>query len=379
MSNVVLLGASGSIGTQTLEVLDLYHEEFCLKAVSVGKNTAFLRELVQRYPSLEAVYSIEKDEELAAAHPQLRYFCGDELSELAAWPRTDLVINALVGFVGFLPSLAAIRSGKDLALANKETLVAGGEVIKREMKKYGTKLYPIDSEHSAIWQCLQGNPREDLKRLIITASGGSFRDKTREELKDVTLEDALKHPTWSMGAKITIDSATMMNKAFEVMEAHYLFDVPYEQIDVLIHPQSIVHSLIEFKDGAQLAQLGLPDMRIPILYALRHPSHAAGVSSESLDLAKVGTLQFRAMDYDRFPFLKAVKRIAPLGGNFGAVLNGANDEAVSLFLQKKISFLDIEKSVFAALEKMEFVSDPDEADIIAAHDFGRDAVARMWQ
>ncbi|MBQ1512455.1 MAG: 1-deoxy-D-xylulose-5-phosphate reductoisomerase [Erysipelotrichaceae bacterium] len=369
---VILLGASGSIGTQTLEIIEKYPDEFELIGISVGHNTSRLVEILMAYPTIRYAYSIESVPGLVLKYPQIRFYNGEKgLEEIASVKEADLFVNALVGFTGFIPSLRIIENGIDLALANKETLVAGGEIIKKALKDSSSRLYPIDSEHSAIWQCLHGNETKEVSRLIITASGGSFRDRTREELEGVTVEQALHHPNWSMGAKITIDSATMVNKAFEVIEAHYLFDMPYDKIAVLLHPESIVHSMVEFNDHAVLAQLGQADMRIPIQYAMRYPSHAGEVGEERLDLAKIGALHFREVDEERYPVMKVVRLLAAYGGNFGAVFNGANDAAVDLFLKQKITFLEIEKAIFGALKEMSFVSDPTVEDIIEAHAYGQ--------
>ena len=376
---VILLGASGSIGSQTLEIIEKYPDEFELIGISVGKNLNRMVEILMDYPTIRYAYSIEEAPGLILKYPETRFFHGEKgLEELASVKEADLFVNALVGFTGFIPSLRIIENGIDLALANKETLVAGGELIKKALKDSPSHLYPIDSEHSAIWQCLHGNDRKEVSRLIITASGGSFRDRTREELKDVTVEQALKHPNWSMGAKITIDSATMVNKAFEVIEAHYLFDMPYDKIAVLIHPESIVHSMVEYADHAVLAQLGQADMRIPIQFAMRYPSHGGEVAEERLDLAQIGALHFREVDEKRYPVMKAVRLLASYGGNLGAVFNGANDAAVELFLNKKITFLQIEEAIFGALGTMSFVSNPTVEDIIAAHAFGQQYVAEHF-
>ncbi|MDO5439552.1 MAG: 1-deoxy-D-xylulose-5-phosphate reductoisomerase [Erysipelotrichaceae bacterium] len=376
---VILLGASGSIGSQTLEIIEKYPDEFELIGISVGKNLNRMVEILMEYPTIRYAYSIEEAPGLILKYPETRFFHGEKgLEELASVKEADLFVNALVGFTGFIPSLRIIENGIDLALANKETLVAGGELIKKALKDSPSHLYPIDSEHSAIWQCLHGNDRREVSRLIITASGGSFRDRTREELKDVTVEQALKHPNWSMGAKITIDSATMVNKAFEVIEAHYLFDMPYDKIAVLIHPESIVHSMVEYADHAVLAQLGQADMRIPIQFAMRYPSHGGEVAEERLDLAQIGSLHFREVDEKRYPVMKAVRLLASYGGNLGAVFNGANDAAVELFLNRKITFLQIEEAIFGALGAMSFVSNPTVEDIIAAHAFGQQYVAEHF-
>lgn len=375
MKNIVILGASGNIGQQTLDIIRSFPQEFKLIGVSVGKNIGALKSILSEFKTIKYIVSREKNFEIALSYPQLEYFSGDSgLLKLVSIKECDLVVNALVGFVGFLPSLRTLENDKDLALANKETLVSGGEIIKKTLATSKGKLYPIDSEHSAIWQCLQGNNKKDIRRLIITASGGSLRNKKRSELVTITKKEALNHPTWSMGQKITIDSATMMNKAFEIMEAHYLFDIPYSQIEVLLHKESVVHSLVEYQDGSQLAQLGLADMRLPITYALRYPDHNKSISNTYLDLAKIGSLHFEKLNLLRYPIVKLIKEIAPFGGNFGAVLNGANDVAVYAFLQEKISFLEIEKLVFLAIKKMQFIVKPTVSDILASDAFARNIV-----
>jgi len=372
MKRLVLLGASGSIGQQVIEVINKYNDQFTLVGASVGERTGVLKDLVAEFDSLEFIVSKEYEVELD--NLEIRYEYGSEaLNNLASY-NCDIVVNALVGFAGFLPSLYAIRANNDLALANKETLVAGGDVIKRELEHSSSQIYPIDSEHSAIWQCLNAQNYPDINKLWITASGGSFRDLKRSQLKNVTKAQALKHPNWSMGAKITIDSATMMNKAFEVMEAYYLFDIPYERIEILMHPESIVHSLVEFKDGAFLAQLGLADMRVPIQYALMQPRHLEGLEPKHLDLREIAQLNFSAFDGKRYILPAVVKKFAHLGGNFGAVLNGANDRAVALFLEEKISFLDIENVIIDCLRNFDYQEEVDVDAIIEADQFGRDYV-----
>lgn len=380
MKKVVLLGASGSIGQQSLDVLRCFPSEFELCGVSVGRRTDCLKKICHDFPSVKHICTQDYNSEIACAFSDKIYSFGDNgLQRLAEMQEADLVINALVGFVGFLPSLRAIESGKDLALANKETLVAGGEIMQEALRRSSASLYPIDSEHSAIWQCLHGNNKKEVQRLIITASGGSFRNYSRAALKKVSLADALAHPTWSMGHKITIDSATMMNKAFEIMEAHYLFDMPYEKIDVLLHDESIIHSLVEFADGIQLAQLGMPDMRLPIQFALRYPLHEKGVASPRLHLEEISCLHFRKMDDARYPLPALIKRLAVFGGNFGAVINGANDAAVTLFLEKKIQFLDIERIIFTAVKQMKFCQHVKVEDILEADRFGREVAYAYYQ
>lgn len=354
---ILLLGASGSIGTQTIDIIEQHPEQYELVSFGVGKNIDYARKLLTKYPvSLISVERKEDSEELQKEFPHTRVTYGSEgLVELVTSVDYDLLVNALVGFVGLEPTLKALETKHNVALANKETLVVGGELVNKAALENGCVITPIDSEHSAIAQCLAGNPYKQIKKLIITASGGSFRKKTREELKDVTVEEALSHPNWTMGAKITIDSATMMNKGFEVMEAHYLFDIPYEQIDVLMHDESIIHSMVEYKDGAVMAELGTPDMRIPIQYAISDPENLRSELNlgESLDLAKVATMHFRAPDYNRFPLLKLAYDIGKNPGTNQAVLNASNEVANAAFRNHRISFLMIEEVVFKTVEAFE--------------------------
>lgn len=354
---ILLLGASGSIGTQTIDIIEQHPEQYELVSFGVGKNIDYARKLLTKYPvSLISVERKEDSEELQKEFPHTRVTYGSAgLVELVTSVNYDLLVNALVGFVGLEPTLKALETKHNVALANKETLVVGGELVNKAALENGCVITPIDSEHSAIAQCLAGNPYKQIKKLIITASGGSFRKKTREELKDVTVEEALSHPNWTMGAKITIDSATMMNKGFEVMEAHYLFDIPYEQIDVLMHDESIIHSMIEYKDGAVMAELGTPDMRIPIQYAISDPENLRSELNlgESLDLAKVATMHFHAPDYNRFPLLKLAYDIGQNPGTNQAVLNASNEVANAAFRNHRIPFLMIEEVVFKTVEAFE--------------------------
>ena len=354
---ILLLGASGSIGTQTIDIIEQHPEQYELVSFGVGKNIDYARKLLTKYPvSLISVERKEDSEELQKEFPHTRVTYGNEgLVELVTSVDYDLLVNALVGFVGLEPTLKALETKHNVALANKETLVVGGELVNKAALENGCIITPIDSEHSAIAQCLAGNPYKQIKKLIITASGGSFRKKTREELKDVTVEEALSHPNWTMGAKITIDSATMMNKGFEVMEAHYLFDIPYEQIDVLMHDESIIHSMVEYKDGAVMAELGTPDMRIPIQYAISDPENLRSELNlgESLDLAKVATMHFHAPDYNRFPLLKLAYDIGKNPGTNQAVLNASNEVANAAFRNHRIPFLMIEEVVFKTVEAFE--------------------------
>ena len=378
MKKILLLGASGSIGTQTVDIIRSHPEELQLVGASVGKNREYLESLLQTF-SLEYVYCIDTDLELESRYPNTRFYFGsDGLNRIVKEESYDLLVNALVGFAGFKPTLLAINEGKNIALANKETLVAGGDIIMKAVKEKGVDLYPIDSEHSAIFQCLQGHEKKDVRRLIITGSGGSFRDLKREELADVTLKDALKHPVWSMGAKITIDSATMMNKGFEVMEAHHLFDIDYDHIDVILHKQSIVHSMVEYEDGSTIAQLGAPDMHLAIKYALLYPRHKADEKTSRLDWDMLTSLDFKKMDYKRYPLVKLAKDVGKYGGNFGAILIGANDEAVSLFLHERIKFCEIESYIFRTLEAARFVKDPGPEEIIRANQWAIEYVDSLW-
>ena len=378
MKRLILMGASGSIGTQTIDVINDHRDELDLVGVSVGHNLDYLQQLLDQF-DLKYVYTIDEKPELASRYPGIRFFNGDKgLTEMARLDDYDMLVNALVGFVGFKPTLEAIMNHKDVALANKETLVAGGKIINDAIDKYGVRLYPIDSEHVAIWQCLQGHKFSDIRRLILTGSGGAFRDLNRDQLNDVTLAQALNHPVWNMGAKITIDSATMMNKGFEVIEAHYLFKLPYDKIDVIIHTESAVHSMVEYNDGSIIAQIGTPDMHLMIKYALLYPRHKGDAHTNYLDLAKLGSLNFRQMDYLRYPLVKLAKQVGSFEGNFGAILIGANDEAVSLFLKERIKFIEIETYIFKTLQAAHFLKDPTADQIIDSHRWAREYVDKLW-
>lgn len=379
MKRIVLLGASGSIGKQTLDVIRQHPDEYRLVSFGVGKNIYAAREILREFPCACIAVQEEADQQqLQQEYPDVEVLCGKEgLIKLAQLEEYDLLVNALVGFAGLEPTLAAIQKGHDIALANKETLVVGGELIQKAWKEHHVHIFPIDSEHSAIFQCLQGSYKSEIKRLIITASGGSFRNRTREELEDVTVAEALAHPNWSMGEKITIDSATMMNKGFEVMEAHYLFEIPYEQIHVLMHDESIIHSMIEFQDNAVLAQLGTPDMRIPIQYALRYPHRDCLSDTEPLDLAKVGTLHFKEPDLERYPLLALAYEVGRRKGNLPAVMNGANEEANLAFRQGRLSFLQIEDAVINAVYLAEYKEVVGIQDLIDADKWGREYVHRF--
>ena len=378
MKRLILMGASGSIGTQTIDVIKEHTDELQLVGVSVGHNIDYLIKLLNEFDLLYA-YTIEENETLARQYPNTKFFYGpDGLQSMAKLQDYDMLVNALVGFVGFKPTLEAIRNHKDIALANKETLVAGGKIINDALEEYHVNLYPIDSEHVAIWQCMQGHQKSDIRRLILTASGGAFRDLSRDQLLNASLSQALNHPVWNMGAKITIDSATMMNKGFEVIEAHYLFDLPYDKIDVILHKEATIHSMVEYEDGSIIAQLGCPDMRLMIKYALLFPNHEWDHISNYLDFDKISSLNFMKMDYSRFPLVKLAKQVGSFEGNFGAVLIGANDEAVSLFLKERINFVDIESYIFKTLKAAHFIREPNADQIIESHRWAKEYVDKLW-
>lgn len=360
MKKITVLGVTGSIGQQTVDVIIHHSDEFELVAMSAGKNIDLLEETIQKV-STQIVCVIEKEDAtyLKNKYPHLTVVYGNEgLDYIATLPEVDIVLNAIVGFAGLLPTIRAIKHKKDIALANKETLVVAGHIITKLVKQYGVKLLPVDSEHSAIFQSLQGNSENKIKRIILTASGGSFRDKTKDELVGVSVNEALKHPNWSMGAKITIDSATMFNKGLEVIEAKWLFNVDYEQIQVVIHPESIVHSAVEYEDTSVIAQMGTPDMRLPIQYALTYPKREVLINGQSLDLIQLGSLTFKEADFDRFKALKLAYHAGKTGGSLPCVLNAANEMANALFREGKIEFLQIEELVECAMNHHEVISDP---------------------
>ena len=350
MKDLYLLGATGSIGSQTLDIVRANKDKFNIKAMSVGRDLKKSLSLIEEFKP-ELVCFREKCDVSLSYNPKITY--GDEgLLDVASYKSENqgLCVNALVGHAGLKPTIAAINASNDVALANKETLVMAGFIVMPLAKEKGVKIFPIDSEHSAIWQCIRGEKHENIKSLIITASGGSFRDKSRQELEDVTVEDALNHPNWSMGKKITIDSATMMNKGFEVIEAHHLFDIEPERIKTILHRQSIVHSLVEFNDLSVKAVLASPDMRMPILYALSYPEHL-NYSGKPLSLEEIYNLTFEPLSHERYKCLEYAYMAIKKGGLYPCVLNAANEAAVMLFLDKKIKFLDIERIIYNEISK----------------------------
>ncbi|MDD6644967.1 MAG: 1-deoxy-D-xylulose-5-phosphate reductoisomerase [Oscillospiraceae bacterium] len=354
VNSLSILGSTGSIGTQALDVARKLNLNIC--ALTAYSNIDILEQQVREFkPSLAVVFSQEKAEKLKVkiADTATKVLWGmDGLIEASVIDSADMVLNSLVGMVGLTPTLSAINSGKDVALANKETLVAGGSLVMDAVKRNNVNMYPVDSEHSAIFQCLQGmNNKKELKKLILTASGGPFFGKSENDLKDVTVKEALNHPNWSMGAKITIDSASMMNKGLEIIEASWLFDMPEDKIDVVVHRESIVHSMIQFVDNSVIAQLGLPDMRIPIQYAITYPNRFESPVNE-LDLTAISNLSFCKPDYKTFKCLKSCKEAINMGGTAPAIANGANEVANLLFREGKIKFLEIGDLVYEALHNV---------------------------
>ena len=342
MKKIAILGSTGSIGTQALEVIEKSRHEFEVCALVCGSNIELLKKQIQKFKPAIAVVAHEEDaRELMDIFPEVKILFGDEGIIEAVKGEADVVLNALMGIRGFLPTYEAIMAGKDVALANKETLVAGGEIIMKAAGEKGVSLTPIDSEHSAIFQCMQGQRPEDVSGIILTGSGGPFRGFNRDMLKKVTVEDALKHPNWSMGKKITIDSATLMNKGLEFIEAKWLFGFEPDAIQVVIHPQSIIHSMIEMNDGAVIAQMGVPDMKLPIAYALTYPERKKGVSDRLCFKDLTGGITFEEPDTENFPCLKMAIDAIKKGGTAPAALNGANEVLVAAFLNKEIGFLDI--------------------------------------
>lgn len=350
MKNLYIVGACGSIGTQSLDIVRMYPNEFKVIGMSLGSNLELARNLVEEFRP-EIVCFRRKEDIINFSYNPIIYYGDDGLLEIAKYSKyeNEIFLNALVGISGLMPTYEAIKMRKTICLANKETLVVAGDIIKKLALEYNVNIIPIDSEHSAILQCLAGEDSKEIKRLIITASGGSFRNKTRDELLNVTKSEALAHPNWSMGNKITIDSATMMNKGFEVIEAHYLFDIPYDRIDTVLHPQSIVHSMVEFMDGSIKAQIGTPDMHTPILYALMYPRHMK-YNNESLNLIGLN-LEFMNLSTDRYPCLGYAYDALNKKGLYLAALNASNEAAVYLFLNDYISFLEIENIIKEELNK----------------------------
>ena len=377
MKNVVVLGSTGSIGRNALSVLSDFADRFSVFGLSANTNVSLLREQVKRFKPKKVAITDEESFHHFKEEKDVEILFGLEgLKKLCSAPEADLVINALVGSVGLLPSFEAIGSGKDLAIANKETLVMAGGLLIQRAKEKDAKILPIDSEHSAILQCLLTGKKNEVKRLILTASGGPFLKKKKEDLRNVTVEEALSHPNWEMGKKITADSATLMNKGLEVIEAHWLFDMPVEKIKVLVHPQSIVHSMVEFVDGSLIAQMSIPDMRIPIQYALFYPERLP-TNSKRLNLAATKSLTFEEPDREKFPCLGICYQALQMGGTAPAVLNAANEEAVKAFLEGKLPFVEIHEVVKQTLSQHKVAEKPALDDILNADKWSKEEANRI--
>ncbi len=372
MKNISILGSTGSIGIQTLDIVREYNEEFNIVSLAANNNIELLEKQIREFtPSLVCVYNEEQAGKLKENIKDLSTKVVskmDGLVQCAAVKEADTVVTAIVGMIGILPTIAAIKEGKDIALANKETLVTAGHIIMPLVKEHNVSLLPVDSEHSAIFQALQGEDKDTVKQIILTASGGPFRGRNLSQLQDITPEEALKHPNWSMGSKITIDSATMVNKGLEVMEAAWLFDIDIDKIKVIVHPQSIIHSMVEYVDNSIIGQLGVPDMAIPIQYALFYPGRKELVQGERLDLIKLQQLTFEEADMETFKGLKLGYQAANTGGSMPTVYNAANEWAVARFLQGKISFTDIPSMISEAMGHHKLILNPNVNEILISEE-----------
>jgi 1-deoxy-D-xylulose-5-phosphate reductoisomerase len=376
MKRLTILGSTGSIGKNALDIISRHRDHFRVVALTAGKNINLLEKQIRVFsPEVVAVASEKAAEELKrrlGKKSSLKVFSGSEgVTEVAGYKNSDFVLSAIVGAAGLIPTISAIRSKKDIGLANKETLVMAGRIVIREAEKHKVKILPVDSEHSAIFQCIEGRKKSDIKRIILTASGGPFIGRSFKEMREMKAKDALNHPRWRMGKKISIDSATLMNKGFEMIEAHYLFGIPPERIDILIHPQSIIHSIVEFIDSSCLAQLSIPDMKGPIAFALSYPERLDNVM-KSLDLAKIDGLIFKRPDYRCFPCLTYAYEAMEIGGTMPSVLNAANEIAVDAFLKGKIRFTEIPKVIKETMEEHKTVSDTELNNILEADRWARE-------
>lgn len=380
MKKIAILGSTGSIGTQTLDVVRA-NKDIEVLGISAGRNIEKLEEQIREFsPKLAAVWDEKAAEDLAQKiqDTDTKVVSGmDGLLELAAMPGTEILVTAIVGMLGIRPTIEAIRAGKDIALANKETLVTAGHLIMPMAKEYGVKILPVDSEHSAIFQALNGEDSKEIHKLLITASGGPFRGRKRDNLEKVTLEDTLKHPNWVMGQKITVDSATLVNKGLEVMEAKWLFGVDLDHIQVVVQPQSVIHSMVEFEDGGIIAQLGTPDMRLPIQYALYYP-HRRYLAGDRLDFAKLGQITFEEPDMETFLGLPMAIRASREGGSMPTVFNAANELAVKKFLHREIRFLDIYDIIGQAMERHKKIEYPKLEDILAVENETYQWIESRW-
>ncbi|MEO7299044.1 MAG: 1-deoxy-D-xylulose-5-phosphate reductoisomerase [Verrucomicrobiota bacterium] len=378
MRNVVLLGSTGSIGTSTIKVAEDLPEKIRLVGLAAGNNVELLAEQTRKHlPKAISIFDPEKAKQLGSVvDPKTKIYFGDEgLLKLATMPAADIVLIAIVGTAGLQPALAAIRAGKDIAVASKEILVMAGEIVMNEARKHGVRVLAVDSEHSAIFQCLEDKPSESVRNLWLTASGGPFRDKTlwpQQKFSEITVERALKHPSWVMGKKITIDSATLFNKGLEMIEARWLFDIEMARVKVVVHPQSIVHSMVEFIDGSIIAQLSTPDMCLPIQYALTYPDRVRSDRVQT-NFAKLGTLTFEEPDTERFPAINLARRAGEIGGTLPAVLNAANEVAVDAFVNRKINFSRISEIIGGVMERHRVVEHPTLEQILGADAWARKA------
>lgn len=366
---ICLLGASGSIGSQTLDVMSQNPNDFTLVSFSVGKQTNKIHEILKQFNTVTHVYLSDSTslEALKKQYPKIKFVSGEEnIDSIITESDCEMVVNALVGYVGLSPSVTAIKNHKMLALANKESLVVGGELINKLLKEYDGKLYPIDSEHSALWKCLKVDD-QNVDKLYITASGGAFRNLNREQLTHVTKEDALKHPTWNMGNKITIDCASMMNKGFEIMEAYYLFGYKYKQIEVVLHDESMLHSAVKYKDGLIRGEINQPDMRNPIKFAM-YEGNIPFDTSTFTSFEELKDLHFHKFDIKRYPLVGLAEQVIDKGGNTGAIINAANEVANRAFLEDKISFLKLEEIIFKTLEQVKYVASPSLEELKKSHE-----------
>lgn len=380
MKNITILGSTGSIGTQTLDIVRA-NDDLRVVAIAAGSNIQKLEEQIREFhPEIVCVYNEEAAANLkiAVADTSVKVVAGmDGLIETAVYKGADIVVTAFVGMIGIRPTLEAIKAGKDIALANKETLVTAGHLVIQAAKDYGVKILPVDSEHSAIFQSLNGENRKEIDKILLTASGGPFRGRTREQMKDVKVEDALKHPNWTMGRKITIDSATMVNKGLEVIEAKWLFDVDFDDIQVVVQPQSLIHSMVQFKDGAIIAQLGTPDMRLPIQYALYYPERRF-LAGDRVDFGKIARITFENPDTDNFIGLKLAYEAGRIGGSMPTVFNAANEKAVAKFLDRKIGFLEITDIIQYCMENHKVKENPLVSEILEIEQWAYELIENRW-
>ncbi len=380
MKNIAILGSTGSIGTQCLDIISDFPDKFAVKALSCQSNIKLLREQAEKFkPEHIAVFSDEAYQTLkreGLSYPVQIHYGMEGLLYISKLERVDIVLTSVVGNIGLLPTIEAINAGKDVALANKETLVTAGSIIMPLAREKNVQILPVDSEHSALFQALQGNKVSDIRRIILTASGGPFRGKSKDELKEVSAAQALKHPNWSMGRKISIDSATLMNKGLEVIEAKWLFDVEVDQIDVVVHPESIIHSMIEYKDSSIMAQMGLPDMKLPIIYALNYPNRLE-TKLESLDFMRMNQLNFEVPDQETFPCLRLAYDALRAGGTMPTVLNAANEVLVNQFLDGDITFYDIPEKIEKLMLEHDNILNPNIEDILQVDKVTRERVRNI--